>query len=497
MKKIFCSLFLSCFLSLAVFGQTTTAEMKEFADANYLQIDHLDVPKGIKRIEDQLRENVIDVILHSKTHVPIFVQKREEGYSKNYKKFYGINIRILPIIGDDDFYSLQLFYYNWTTNKYDKKLVKKISRYNVLNELRFATYEILLGKQWVVDNKENIEKRNFERIQDVRKVIKDLENARKKKKKEDDEKKEKLEQEQERERERNLIKREERKKNKKKEDSEDAVQNSDDEFKNNKNDNSVKSAEIDLEPLEKVDKNNSSSKKSGKKSDKNGVLEPTVEEQPSVLINPDITSEDLVLKKTYLYGFANYFQEGTDVTGIIETNTSLKYLGFGGKFIVEKQTSIPSGYRFKIQAGMPVFKEKYKFPTYRSIESDYFATKIFEHLSFFAGLDFTPLYFVGLPVEGGGFQVFENDFLWIKFGGGFEGVAFSRNYEFRLTYLKSLISKSNFDDKFSGSKILFNSSFQVKGNHGAELEFCTTKASGSFNVSSQKIALSYTYKFEN
>ena len=189
MKTKLFLLILTLTLAIPVMSQTTTPEMKEFADANYLQIDQLEVPKGIKRVEEQLRENVIDVIIHSKTHMPIFAQKRDKGYSQNYKKFYGINIKILPIANDEDFYSLSLFYYNWTTNKFDKKLVKKISKYNVLNELRFATYEILMGKQWVLDHKDKIESRNFDRIQAVRQVITEQDKLIKKKKKDDEIKK--------------------------------------------------------------------------------------------------------------------------------------------------------------------------------------------------------------------------------------------------------------------------------------------------------------------
>jgi hypothetical protein len=497
--------FLSVLFSFAVFffvsssnAQTTTTEMKEFADASYLQIDQLDVPKGIKRVEDQLRENVIDVILHSKTHIPIFAQKREKGYSKNYKKFYGLNIRILPIVGDEDFYSLQLFYYNWTTNKYDKKLVKKISKYNVLNELRFATYEILLGKQWVQDNKENIEKRNFERIQDVRKVVNDLERVQKKKKKEDEEKKNRLEQDEERKRERSLIKREERIKNRKVQDQ-DFTNASEESLNKNDSDSLVKDDDIVSEKInedKKVLTNKKKTKKLPLNQLKNEELRPDKSSESTLIKDPEV-GDTPVPKRISLYGYTNYFQENTGAKGIILTTTNLKYLGFGGKFIVEKETTIPSGYRLKIQIAVPVFKEKYKFPIYRNIESDYFASKILGHLKFFAGLDFTPIYFVGLPVEGGGLQVFENDFLWAKLGVGVDERIFNRLLEIRLSYLTTLTSKSNFNDKFSGSKILISSGLQIKDNHGAEIEFSTTKATGSLDINSKKVAFSYTYKFEN
>ena len=154
----------------SLMAQTVTSESKVFAEAKLLQIEKMDIPLDLKSIEGQLRENVVDVIIHSKNHMPVFSQVKPAVTTNNHKSFHGLNIKILTL-ADKDFYSLQMFYYNWTTNKSDKKLKKKISKYNVLNELRFATYEILLGKQWVLDNKDKIEKRNFERIIVIRKII--------------------------------------------------------------------------------------------------------------------------------------------------------------------------------------------------------------------------------------------------------------------------------------------------------------------------------------
>jgi hypothetical protein len=483
-------------------AQTTTAEMKEFGEANYLQLDELDVPKGIKRVEDQLRENVIDVIIHSKTHMPIFAQKRPDGYSKSYKKFYGLNIRILPILQDDDFYSLQLFYFNWTTNKFDKKLVKKISKYNVLNELRFATYEILLGKQWVLDHKDEIESRNFERIQAVREVISEQERLKKKKKKEDEIKKLKAEEEEEKKSVRNLIKREEREKKAKKEEvpeEEEAIEEGATSV--NKTDLDQKGADIDQEKIkieENIQKQASSSKAAKKKKAKTPAeVEKENAENLVSEINPEIP-EPGVPKKTHFYGFANYFQESTGVRGgLIPTDTDLKYIGAGGRFILERETFIPTGYRVSIQAAMPIFKEKYKFPIYRSVESEVFASRILDRFQFFAGLDFVPVYFVGLPSEGSRLQVYENDFLWLKAGAGVNEVLFNKKVELRFSYLKSLVSKSNQKDKFEATKTIISSYFQIHDSHGAEINFSTMNASGSFDVASKRVAFSYIYKFEN
>ncbi len=155
----------------AVDKKNETRESKEFNETKFLQVDEIDIPKELRRIEDQIKENAVDVIIHSKTHSPVFAQKREEGYSASYKKFHGLKIKIFPISEESDFYSLQLFYFNWTTNKFDKKLKRRISKFNVLNELRFAVYEILLGEHWIRENREKIEKENFDRIQAVRKGI--------------------------------------------------------------------------------------------------------------------------------------------------------------------------------------------------------------------------------------------------------------------------------------------------------------------------------------
>lgn len=495
-------LFLIVLFTESLMAQSTTAEMKEFAEANYLQLDELDVPKGIKRVEDQLRENVIDVIIHSKTHMPIFAQKRPDGYSKNYKKFFGLNVRILPILKDDDFYSLQLFYFNWTTNKFDKKLTKKISKYNVLNEMRFATYEILLGKQWVLDHKDEIESRNFERIQAVREVISEQERLKKKKKKEDELKKIQAEEEEEKKSARNLIKREERPKKVKKEEGpeeEEAVEEGNVAVKNS--DIEQKGADIDQEKIkieESIQKQSKSSKAAKKKKSKNPaeVEKENVENLVSD-INPEIPAPGIP-KKTHFYGFANYFQENTGVTGgLIPTDTDLKYVGAGGRFILERATFIPTGYRVSIQAAMPIFKEKYKFPIYRSVESEVFASNILNRFQFFAGLDFVPVYFVGLPSAGSRLQVYENDFLWFKAGAGVSEVLFNKKIELRLSYLKSVVSKSNQDDKFEASKMIVSSYFQIHESHGAEINYSTMNAIGSFDVASKKIAFSYIYKFEN
>ena len=212
---------------------------------------------------------------------------------------------------------------------------------------------------------------------------------------------------------------------------------------------------------------------------------------------PDVAIPEVTLKKSYLYGNANYFQESTAITGLIPTVSDLKYIGVGGKFILESQLYYPNGTRFSIQAGIPIFKEEYKFPIYRAIESEFFISNPSRNFKIYAGLDYMPIYFVGLPSQGSGLQVFENDFIWGKIGLEFGGNFFQRNLEIRFSYLKSLISKSNQDNKLIGSKSVLSAYIQIKGNHGAEMTFNSLEASGAFDLSSQKGMISYVYKFEN
>jgi hypothetical protein len=175
--KFFIYILLTTFFTIELLAQTnrnyTEAEQatKEFKESKFLQIDSLDLPIELKKIEDDVKQNLVDVIIHSRTHTPVFSQKRESGYTDSYKKFHGLKVEISPYKDIIDFYYLKLFYYNWTTNKFDKTLTRKISKYNVLNEVRFALYELLLGKEFVNEHKDEIEKQNFDRIQDVREAI--------------------------------------------------------------------------------------------------------------------------------------------------------------------------------------------------------------------------------------------------------------------------------------------------------------------------------------
>ena len=160
--------------------------LNEFKGTQFLQLDKLAIPKELKNIEEEIRQNVVDTIIASKTHTQVFSETREAGYTSSYTRFFGLNIEMVEDEKDKDYENIRLFYYNWTTNSADKEIKRKISKFNLLNELRFAILELLNGADYVKDNYDNIQRQNFDRIKSIRNTIlerKRLESASKKKKK--------------------------------------------------------------------------------------------------------------------------------------------------------------------------------------------------------------------------------------------------------------------------------------------------------------------------
>ena len=145
--------------------------VEEFKSSKFLQVDEVTIPRELKIIEDQLVQNAIDVIILIGGHSIVYSQKNDQGYTELYKHFYGLRITMESSPTDPEFYDLRLHYYNWTTTKYDKRLSNKISKFNVLNEIRFALYELFKGKKFVKEHKEEIEKENYNRILSIRESI--------------------------------------------------------------------------------------------------------------------------------------------------------------------------------------------------------------------------------------------------------------------------------------------------------------------------------------
>ena len=186
-KKFLCLIFLA--VNLAVYAESKKSALLdlkkaavpekkeivddptiEFKETRFLQLDRISIPNELKSIEEQIKQNITDVVLVSKTHTPVYAQKRD-GYTDSYKKFFGLQVQISPYPAQADSYQVHFFYYNWTTNKFDKTLYKVISKYNVINELRFGTFELIFGKKYVETNRDAIDIQNYERIQAVRKSI--------------------------------------------------------------------------------------------------------------------------------------------------------------------------------------------------------------------------------------------------------------------------------------------------------------------------------------
>lgn len=505
-KNILILIFLvAAILSNELYGKDALADKKVTEDAKFLQVDEIDIPIELKKIEDQIKENAIDVIIYSKTHSPVFAQKRQDGYSESYKNFYGLQVRILPISNVNDFYSLQLLYFNWTTNKFDKRLKRQISKYNVLNELRFAVYEVINGESWVKKNRDKIERENFDRIQAVRKALVENKQIIKKKMKKELEEIEKL-------KEKHKEEEEFRKKNKLKREEEEKIKSKKiDIVLLDKHPELLKTKEeSDLETTEAENnysdigyrKQKNQIKEQGELSrKKNKEIKSENHEESFDLTKPNYPEESAVipidLKKIEIYTRLSYFQESVSSKGEIGSTTSLKYVGIGGDFVLENITKDPIGIRLRALFGMPLFKEEYPFPIYRSIEMEYYKAFYDKSLKLYSGLDFSPTFFVNLPVQGEGLQVIQNDFLWLKLGVNANTILRERLFSVRLSYYKSLVSKSNKNLKTDADKISTSLYVEFKKSNGIEINYQSLKGTGQVELDAKLLALSYIYQLEN
>lgn len=491
--------------------ETTELEdiANDFKEAKFLQVDSLKIPKELARIEEQIKQNAIDVVINSRTHTPVFAQKLPKGYTESYTKFHGLQVEIVPIPKEEDFYSLNFFYYNWTNRKVDKRLKVRISKYNVLNEMRFGLYELLLGKQYVIDNKDMLEKQNFDRIQAVRKTVEEKEKEERDKKKEKKKLDEKLEQKkiEKEERDRNRIKRpelEKKEKNQTKADqaSEDSEAEkgvagnglADQNEKSDIENDSKSSSNLNLE--KDKDKNNIGKKKvDTKKLSNAGSFQ---SEKSSAIGVPEIPnpSPEIPIKSS-LYAFGSFFEDVTDSRGILISKTNLRYIGFGARYIQDQITDKPQGMRFTIKSGIAIKKDDYTFPIYRAFETEMSRGNIFGFFKMFLGLDYSPIYFVNLPEAGEGLKVFENDIFWLKLGISYAPELFGKEVDFRIAYLKSLLVNSNQKKEFSGNSLSYSIYYQHTDKQGFELSYQQTYLVGDLEVDSKSVGLAYIYKFEN
>jgi len=511
-----------------------TVEVEElqekFKETAFLQIDALDVPAELLRIEEQLKQNAIDVIITSRTHTPVFAQKQPNGYSESYKKFNGLKIQIVPIPNEADFYSLTLDYYNWTTRKYDKKLRKRISKYNVLNEMRFATYEILLGESFVKRNYDKLEKLNFQRIQAIRKFVEQQERDARKKKKEDKKKQKKLEEQLEAESKKKnnpqskLNRGEEadppqKSKKSRESDSEDIaakraadldVEAGDSEqssfgkiadtdvpevqLARTKKSKSNDIEEVDQKDSKQKTQDDSKSPEKPKALEKEKVTPP--ESLPDAPIPPVAIPEKGVKVVSDAYVHGSFFGDNTVAHGLVRTSTYLKYAGVGATYSNTVLDEHERGYRVSLRVGVPLRKKNYKFPVYRAVETE-FTRKVYKNFQGIVGIDYVPLHFLGLPKLNEGFQIYENEFYCIKFGVGITPEFLKNVLSFRLLLLKSLLSKSNQPQELNETSVLFNTVLNYSAGHGFDLTYQKRFFSGDMKVETERYAFSYIYRFKD
>lgn len=489
------------FFSFALEKKAETNESaEEFKESKFIQIDPVDIPEELKVIEDQISQNSIDVIILSGKHTVVYSQKREEGYNKNFKNFYGLRVSVYPLKDQPDFFVLKLFYYNWITNKFDKSLSKKISKYNVLNELRFAMYELFFGKSFVEDNKDALEKKNFDRIQAVRKMVE--EQKKQEKKKQAKKKKEQQEQEardKKNEEESEKLKREEKKKKDKNKKDDDAPSEIDNQVKvkekgENEMEDESESLAIELDELEK-----NPTRKSGKKKNKikNEIKDAVVENEltePGTSIEP--LSGTFIPKIVEFKFISGISQESVETKGILTVKTNLQYLNLGANYKSEYQTAIPWGYTIAMNAGIPIKKENYQISVARSLEGG-LQGKVIDGLRASVGLEYSSLPFVNLPEPGEGLKVIQNDIVYGKLGIDYSFSIKGRESSFGAEISQSLSQKSNIEKSIQTKRTTFYLKSDVIGQHGVVLSLFKTQIAGQFSGNSSGGTILYSYKFGN
>lgn len=495
--------------------------VQKFKETLFLQLDSITFPNELKRIEGELRQNVIDVILTSNTHSPVFAKKRVEGYSTSYTKFFGLKVTITPMASESDYYAIKFFYYNWTTNKYDKELVKKISKFNVLNDMRFALFELLNGKDYVKKNYDKLQKENYERIQDLRKIEEENASGQKKvrKVKQPNEKEEEVEEESEAVKKKNKLLRKEREKERNpeynfapsKEDSETSssanspIEEEEADEENRKTNKTKTNQEIgyDIKTQNNIQKKNGLRERKDKK-DKTEQATKSANNRVDKVAEEGFSLKDLDIlpdwdtpKKSSGYALATFFNEYNKSEGLLGVSTNLRYFGLAGRYYLEEISDKPRGYRFALKIGLPLFKDKYEFPVYRSIETEAYRKKILKHFVLFGGVDYSPVHNVNLPAVGENLQVFENDFVWLKAGLGYEGIFMNKNYNFRFEFLKSIFMSSNQNVNLSGTRFGITGHLQVVKMLGLEMSLAKANIGGDLSIKAETIQVSVTYLFEN
>lgn len=480
--------------------------IEEFKETRQIIIDKIFLPKELKIIEEEVSQNAIDVIILSGTHNLVFnAQFNENGHLKTFKNFYSLKIEINEHPTSDGFFLLRLYYYNWLTKKEDHRLIRKISKYNVLNELRMNLYQLFKGKNFVETKKESLEKSNYERIQAVAQSIE--EKKRKKKIKEKIEAKkitpEELEDNLKKKKDKDqLIKREEDPKIIKTPNSQNVLNESSPPQKNNESEE-IKNSESLLSVKSQIILDEKEKEEFEKKSKKrNKKLEINEEPQALETTPPPISSEVVpeisspnIPRISHFHFFSGYHFENVYTSSIIKTTTNPKYIIIGAHYENIQDKAKPSGFEFDMRAGIPIGTAQYQVPVYREIQTEYFYKDLIPMLTISAGLDISPIYFVNLPELGKDLQIFENDVYWAKIGLKLSFQIYDKIQKIGMYVYKDLVFKSNFEKKMTATKSKIYLTGKIATKYGYTFETFSSTISGNITGNLRGYFLGFNYYF--
>lgn len=510
-------LFIYAFInSSIVFGQEANDEKTkketnvddasiEFKETKFLQVDKVQIPNELKMIEEQIKQNIIDVILVSQTHTPVYIQRRD-GYTENYKKFFGLQVNISPSQAKNDYFDIGYFYYNWTTNKFDKSLFKRISKYNVINELRYGVYEILFGKDYVKKNRDAIDLQNYERIQAVRKSIAQQKKLDEKKKKEDQRKQDELKESEEASSKKKKILRENKEKKSKQSEFNNLEEDTDEEASLDQETEDSEITEKDqenssFEKREISEPKNARKKETKKKNQKNSNNQKNIQNsdennnQDPILDDPIATSKmKHRLEMNGYSGMTIMYTESLTSDKKIKAFSNFKYVTLGAQLEIIQEIINPIGYTVDFIFGIPILKQNYEIPIYKKLDLSIDKYDFFINKSKWSiGIQYAPINFVNVPSFGQEFQVFENDFLWAKLQFKLQYL----KYDFAFSYYLSILGQSSQQNSFSGQKYSAKLGRFFDTRLGAEIKGEIGSLNGDLQVSYGLLALNLIYHFEN
>ncbi|MBY0415492.1 MAG: hypothetical protein K2Q18_15070, partial [Bdellovibrionales bacterium] len=182
----------------------------------------------------------------------------------------------------------------------------------------------------------------------------------------------------------------------------------------------------------------------------------------------------------------------------IKTFSRFKYFSLGGDFELIQETQHPLSYLMAFKLGIPVLKENYTIPTYKSLDAsvrkhDFFISK--SRLGI--GLQYAPENFVNVPEFGGSLQVFENNFVWLKGSAGYLASYKNRPLNIEINGYLSLFMSSNQKKSLSGSKLELTLDWMFSEKLGILASLSHMALSGDLEATGDSIQLFGIYHFEN